>query len=106
MPEKRELSDAVKARMKELKAEAGRKLSMAKLLVENQFPDGAIQPLRDAIQQLTLFQSLEKGLPEPDVTKIDYSTFWDPGIVEFITQPDQETVPLILEAMITIYNPD
>ncbi len=106
VPEKQELSVAVKARMKKLKAEAGRKLSMAKLLVENQFADGAIQPLQDAIQQLTLFQALEKGLPELDVAKIDYSAFWNPGSVEFMANPDAETVPLILETMEGIYNPD
>ena len=93
-PEEAELSEAVKRRMAELKAEAGRKLAMARLLVENQFSDGAVQPLEDAIRQLTLFQALEKGHPEPG--EADYATYWDKETASFMETPDAESVPRIL----------
>ncbi|VGO20169.1 DEAD/DEAH box helicase [Pontiella sulfatireligans] len=104
-PVRQEIPEAVKARMNELKSEAERKLSMARLLVENQFNDGAVQPLQDAIRQLTLFQTVENGMPEPDLAAIDYGAFWNPGIVEFMAEPDAETAPLTLEAMEYVVNP-
>ncbi len=98
-PEKQELSDAVKARMKELKAEADRNLSMATLLVENQFPDGAIPPLQEAIQKRTLFQALENGLPEPELTDAVYEIYWDEKTVAFMKTPEKEDVLEILNAI-------
>ena len=99
VPEKQELSDAVKARMKELKAEADRNLSMATLLVENQFPDGAIPPLQEAIRKRTLFQALENGLPEPELTDAVYEIYWDEKIIAFMKTPEKEGVLEILKAI-------
>ena len=98
-PEKMELSDAVKGRMKELKAEAGRKLSMAKLLVENQFNDGAILPLQDAVRLLTLFRALEKGGQEPESAEDLYGACWDASIAGFMSSPAADGVPCILETL-------
>ncbi len=98
-PEKQELSDEVKARRKELQSEADRNLSMATLLVENQFPDGAIPPLQEAIRKRTLFQALENGLPEPELTDAVYEIYWDEKIIAFIKTPKKEAVLEILKAI-------
>jgi len=104
-PEKQELSDATKNRMKELKAEADRNLSMTALLVENQFPDGAIPPLQEAVRKLTLFQALEKGLPEPELTEAIYEIYWDEKTVAFMKNPNKEVVSNMLTRL-QICNPD
>jgi len=100
-PEKQELPDEVKVRMKELRSEAGRKLAMAKLLVENQFNDGAIAPLQDAIRLLTLFQALEKGSQEPESAEDQdiYGAYWDGTIAGFMSAPEADGVPCILETL-------
>ena len=98
-PEKQELSPEVKARMKELKADAGRKLAMARLLVENKFNDGAIQPLKDAVRLLATFQALESGSEEPDLEEIDCTGFWDAEISGFMEKPSAEQVPVVLGTM-------
>ena len=105
-PEKQELSPHVKARMKELKADAGRKLAMARLLVENKFNDGAIQPLKDAVRLLAIFQALENGSEEPDLEGIDYTGFRDAEISGFMEKSSAEQVPVVLGAMEEISNPD
>ncbi len=99
VPEKQEIPDAIKARMKELLAEANRKLSMAKLLVDNRFNDGAIQPLQDAIRQLTLLRALEKGLPEPELTERVYENFWPDSAVVFMKHSKTEAVPSLLKML-------
>jgi len=104
-PEKQELPDAVKARMKELKAEANRNLAMASLLIENQFPDGAIPPLQEAIRKRTLFQALEKGLPEPELTDEVYEIYWDEKPVAFMKTPKKDAVSGILKSL-QMVNPD
>jgi len=98
-PEKKELSDAAKDRMKALKAEADRNLAMASLLVENQFPDGAIPPLQEAVRQLTLFQALEKGLSEPELTDAIYETYWDEKTIAFMQTAEKNIVPDILNSL-------
>ena len=98
-PEKTELSDAVKARMKELKTDADRNLAMAQLLIENQFPDGAIPPLQEAIRKRTLFQTLEKGLSEPELTDTVYETYWDEKTATFMKKPEKKVVLEILKVV-------
>jgi superfamily II DNA or RNA helicase len=98
-PERQELPDAVKARMKALKADADRKLAMVRLLVENQFNDGAVQPLQDAIRQLTLFHALEKGLPELELTDKDFRTYWNEEAAAFMKVPEAGMVPRILAGL-------
>lgn len=94
-----ELSAAEKKRVEELEAEAGRNLSMARLLVENKFNDGAVAPLQTAVRSLTLSRIVEKGPPEPGAEEIDYAAFWAPETVEFMAHPDAGLAPLVLEAM-------
>ena len=98
-PEKQERSDAVKARMKELQTEADRNVAMATLLMENQFPDGAIPPLQEAIRKRTLFQALENGLPEPELSHAVYEIYWDEKIIAFMKTPEKEVVLEILKAI-------
>ncbi len=98
-PEKQELSDEVKARMKELKSEADRNVAMATLLIENQFPDGAIPPLQEAIRKRTLFQALENGLPEPELSHAVYEIYWDEKIIAFMKTPEKEAVLEILNTI-------
>jgi len=98
-PEKKEPSDAVKARMKKLRAEADRNLAMATLLVENQFADGAIPPLQEALRLTTLFQALGKGLPEPEPIGTVYETYWNEEAVSFMETPKAEAVPGILATL-------
>jgi len=96
-PERKEPSDTIKTRLKELRAEADRNLAMATLLVENQFADGAIPPLQEAIRLTTLFQALEKGLPEP--TDPVYKTYWNEETAAFMEAPEADAVPGILAAL-------
>lgn len=84
-------------RLKELKTEAKRKCAMAKLLVDNSFPDGAIQPLQDAIERLTIHNILQTGFLEPEEGNIDYKAHWDPAIASFMTTPTTESVHGILK---------
>jgi hypothetical protein len=98
-PETQELSDSVKTRVAELEAEADRKLAMARLLVENQFTDGAILPLQDAIRLLTLLRGLERGHPEAEPTDKDYEIYWNEETTLFMRAPDAETIPALLAAL-------
>ncbi len=96
-PEPPQLSKKTKARMAELKADVERNLSMAALLQDNGFPDGAIAPLQQAIRNLTVFQALEKGDPEPEKPEEGFSKAWKQPIPEFMLNPTSEQVPQIAE---------
>jgi len=102
-PERKELSNAAKARMKKLQAEARRNLSMAALLIDNQFLDGAIAPLQEAIRQLTFFRGLEKGLPEPKLTDEVYEIYWDENTAAFMKTPKKEIVSDLLKSLQTCH---
>jgi ERCC4-related helicase len=91
-PEPPKLSEKTKARMAELRAEAERNISMASLLIENGFADGAIAPLQAAVHQLTVFPTLEKGLPEPVKTDVDFSNVWKHPVPEFMQTPSADHV--------------
>ncbi len=96
-PEPLQLSEKTKARMAELKVDAERNLSMADLLQENGFPDGAIAPLQQAIRKLTVFQALEKGDPEPEKPEEGFSNVWKQPVLEFMLNSTSEQVPRIAE---------
>ena len=92
-------SPKTEARIEELKAEAQRSLSMARLLVENGFPDGAIAPLQGAVRQRTLSRMLERGVPEPEITGKILAGEWDFPIAEFMKAPAVSHVALIIEGL-------
>jgi len=94
-----ELSDAAKERINELRTGAVRNLSMANLLADNRFHDGAVSPLHEAIRQLTFLRIVERGLPEPDMARLSYETGWPPDVAGFMEHPDPEQVPEILKIL-------
>ncbi len=101
-PEPPQLSEKTKARMAKFKAEAERNLSMADLLQENGFPDGAIAPLQQAIRNLTVFQTLKKG--EPEKPEENFSNVWEQPVPEFMLNPTSEQVPRIAEIIKTTFS--
>ena len=90
VPEPPRLSAETRIRMAKLKAEAERSLSMARLLLGNGFADGAIAPLQKSVRQLTVFQTLGKGLPESGNTELDFSNVWKQPVLEFMQNPAVE----------------
>ncbi len=103
-PEKEALPETVKIRMAELKAEAERKLAMAKLLVDNGFDDGAIAPMQDVIRHLTIVQALGKNLPEPALEEEDFSTYWDAATAAFMNAPSKKSVASCLASATEVLN--
>ena len=103
-PEKEALPESVKIRMAELKAEAERKLAMAKLLVDNGFDDGAIAPMQDVIRHLTTVQALGKNLPEPALEEEDFSTYWDAATAAFMNAPSKKSVASCLASATEVLN--
>ncbi|HKL20424.1 MAG TPA: DEAD/DEAH box helicase, partial [Tichowtungia sp.] len=99
VPEPPKLSEATKARMGELKTEAKRNLSMALLLIENGFADGAIAPLQDAVRALTGFQTLEQNLPYLGKTDLDFSKHWKNPIPEFMQNPRVDQVKAVAKIL-------
>lgn len=97
--EKPGLPDAVLMRMKELKTDAQRKCSMAKLLVDNQFADGAVQPLQETIELLTIHNILQTGGAEPARADIDFNSHWQSEILSFMTTPNPTDVPNIIKVI-------
>lgn len=103
-PEPPQLSGKTKARMAELTADIERNLSMAALLQDNGFPDGAIAPLQQAIRNLTAFQALGKGLPESGKSEEKKFNAWEPPVPEFMLNPTSEQVPRIAEIIKTTFS--
>ncbi|MEA2068463.1 MAG: DEAD/DEAH box helicase, partial [Verrucomicrobiota bacterium] len=103
-PEPPQLSEKTKARMAELKVDVERNLSMGALLQENGFPDGAIAPLQQAIRNLTVFRTLEKGDPEQKKPEEDFSNIWEQPVPEFMLNPTSEQVPRIAEIIKTTFS--
>jgi hypothetical protein len=97
-PKPAQLSDETKARMMELKTGAERTLSMARLLIENGFTDGAVTPLQKTVRQLTVFQALEKGLHEPEINEEEatFADTWPTEVVEFMKTSSAGAAPLMI----------
>lgn len=98
-PEPPKLSEKTKARMAELKAEAERNLSMVHLLIDNGFADGAVAPLQEAVRALTVFQTLEKGLPKSEKYEPDFFKDWKSPVPEFMQNPTVEQVAGVADAL-------
>ena len=99
-PPAAELSAATKRRITELKNSAERKLTMINLLLENGFVDGAVQPLQEAIRDLTCARLLGDGENEPEVSALFessvLSSWWEQPVVDFMLMPTQEAVPKLV----------
>ncbi len=99
VPEPPQLSPEIQARIAGLKTDAKRKLSMARLLIDNGFPDGAIAPVQEAVRQRTLARMLEKGIPEPQATDGLLAAEWELPIVDFMRAPAVGQVSKVIELL-------
>ena len=86
--------------MTQLKAEADRNLSMAKLLPENGFADGAVAPLQEAVHGTTQFLLFERGQPEQQPTAELISLEWNGSpVAPFIETPSPERAAQAAKAL-------
>lgn len=94
-------ASALHEKIQTMEQETTRLLSMADLLINHQFSDGAVQPLKDAIDKFTLLNALKRGHPEPELEATAYAAYLPESLAAFAeaqpNSPDVRTASMQLK---------